>query len=64
MRAFPALNPHYDLHYRFATSFETATFFTGHCSTRAAQNIKMHHGPTFDLPSSQLPVQSLQPSLT
>jgi len=62
MRAFPALNPHYELLYRSALSFETASLFTVHCSTRAAQNIKMHHGPTFDRPSSQLPVQSHQQS--
>lgn len=54
MRAVPARNPHHAPLCRSAGSFEPATAYTTHCIARAAQDIKIHYGPTFDRPTCHL----------
>jgi len=51
MRAVPAHNPHHAALCRSAAPFGAASPSARHCKTRAAQDIKIHHGPTFDRPT-------------
>ena len=54
MRAVPAHNPHHAPLCGSAAPFGAATAYTTHCIARAAQDIKIHYGPTFDRPTCHL----------
>lgn len=60
MKAIAAFSPNHDAHSRFASPRGPASLCMRHCITRVAQNIKMHHRPTLDHPSSRLRAQSDQ----